>query len=182
MSESDKSISTNSRSVLVGLLFLVGLVLLVYTISVSVYSADEVGRLSSVFIASISGTLALGGTLITQLWGGGNSSSNLDRPVFYLTIPQDSAVKVPLNTSIIASSNTQLDPTTINSKTFTLKDGSNALVEGTITLEGGNALFKPKESLKPSTKYTATLSKDIRDISGRLLTIEKIWSFSTIDH
>lgn len=180
MSESDKSISTNSRSVLVGLLFLVGLVLLVYTISVSIYSAEEVGRLNSVFIASISGTLALGGTLITQLWGG-NQSSNLDRPGFFLTIPQDSAVKVPLNTNIIASSNTQLDPTTINSKTFTLKDGSNFPVEGTITLEGGNAIFKPKETLKPNTKYTATLSKDIKDISGRLLTTEKVWSFSTID-
>ena len=122
----------------------------------------------------------MGGTLITQLWGGGNQSSNLDRPVFFLTIPQDSAVKVPLNTSIIASSNTQLDPATINSKTFILKDGSNVPVEGTITLEGGNAIFKPKESLKPNTKYTATLSKDIKDISGRLLNTEKIWSFSPL--
>jgi hypothetical protein len=130
---------------------LVGLVLLVYTISVSVYSAEEVGRLNSVFIASISGTLALGGTLINQLWGGGNQSSNLDTPVFFLTVPQDSAVKVPLNTNIIASSNTQPDPISINSKTLTLKNGSNVPVDGTITLEGGNAIFKPKGI--PQTKY-----------------------------
>lgn len=178
MSESDKSVSYNSRSVLVGLLFLVGLILLVYTISVTIYNAEEVGRLNSVFIAAISGTLALGGTLISQLWGG-SSSSNSDRPVFYLTNPPDSAVRVPLDTRIIASSNTQLDPISVNSNTFTLKDGSNVLVEGTISLEGGNAIFMPKDFLKPNTKYTASLSKDVKDISGRLLTEEKVWSFHT---
>ena len=181
MSESDKSVSYNARSVLVGLLFLVGLILLVYTISVSVYSAEEVGRLNSVFIASISGTLALGGTLITQLWGA-NSSPNSDRPVFYVTVPADSAVRVPLDTRIIASCNTQLDPLTINSNTFTLKDGSNVLVEGTISLEGGNAVFQPKDPLKPNTIYTASISKNVKDISGRLLATEKVWSFHTIDN
>lgn len=180
MSENVKSVSTNSRTVLVGLLVLVGLILLVYTISVHLYSAGEVGRLNSVFIAVITGTLALGGTLISQLWGG-NSSGVLDKTVFYHTIPIDSAVGVPLDSRIIASSNTLLDPKTINTKTFTLKDDKNVQVEGTITLEGGNAIFKPKDSLKPKTKYTATIAKDVKDMSGRLLTTEKVWSFTTLD-
>jgi hypothetical protein len=180
MSEIAKSISTNSRTVLIGLLFLVGAILLVYTVSVSLYTAEEAGRLNSVFIASITGTLALGGTLITQLWGGA-SSSTTDKPVIYNTIPVASAVGIPLDTRIIASSNTLIDPTTINSKTFTLKDDKNALVEGTVTLEGGNAIFKPKDLLKPKTKYTATITKDVKDMAGRLLSTEKAWSFTTLD-
>ena len=179
MSENVKSVSTNSRTVLIGLLFLVGAILLVYTISVSLYSAEEVGRLNSVFIASITGTLALGGTLITQLWGG--NTSNLDKPVFYHTNPIDSAVNVPRDTRIIASSNTLMDPSTINSKTFTLKDDKNHPVEGTVTLEGGNAIFKPKDILNPKTKYTSTITKDVKDMSGRLLSTEKAWSFTTIE-
>jgi hypothetical protein len=39
--------------------------------------------------------------------------------------------------------------------------------------------LNPRESLKPNTKYIATLSKDIKDISGRLLNTEKICSFLT---
>ena len=30
---------------------------------------EQIGRLNPVFIAAISGTLALGGTLVSQLWG-----------------------------------------------------------------------------------------------------------------
>jgi hypothetical protein len=176
----DKSVSANSRSVLVGLLVLVGLILLVYTISVSIYTSEQVGRLNSVFIALITGILALGGTLITQLWGGGSSTTS-DRPFFYVTSPIDSAVEVPLNTKVMASSNVQLDQTTINSNTFTLKDNKlNKNVEGTVTLEGGNVIFQPKDSLKPDTKYTATITKEVKDIAGRLLGTDKVWSFTTI--
>jgi hypothetical protein len=182
---SERSVSTNSRTVLIGLLFLVGAILIVYTISVYLYTAEEAGRINSVFIAAITGSIALGGTLITQLWGGGSPTTS-DKPVLYHTEPIDSAVGVPPDARIIASSNTLLDPTTINSKTFTLKDDTEkdpkkASVPGTVTLEGANAIFKPAELLKLKTKYTATIAKDVKDMSGRLLTTEKIWSFTTRD-
>lgn len=174
------TISTNSRNVLIALLFLLSGVLLVYTICVSLYTAEEVGRINSVFIASITGIVALGGTLITQLWGG-SSSADSDKPVFYFTDPVDSAGEVPLKTRIIASSNIQLDPTTINTNTFTLKDDKNQPIEGTVTLEGGNVIFNPKESFKPNTKYTATITKDVKDLSGKSLATEKAWYFTTIN-
>lgn len=180
MSENAKSVSTNSRSVLIALFFLVALILLVYTISVHLYTAGQVGRLNSVFIAAITGTLALGGTLITQLWGG-NPSAVSNKPVIYQTTPIDSAVEVRLDSRIIVSFNTLIDQTTINTKTFTLKDDKNVQIEGTTTVEGGNAIFKPKDSLKPKTKYTATIAKDIKDMSGRLFGTEKVWSFTTLD-
>ena len=181
MSENEKSvaqISTNSRIVLLGLLGIIAAILFVYTISVSLYTAEEAGRLNSVFIATITGMIALGGTLITQLWGG-NTSSNSDKPTFYFTSPINSAVEVPLDTRIIASSNTQIDPASINTNTFTLKDDKNTQIEGTVTLEGGNAIFKPKEILKLNTKYTVTLTKDVKDVSGRTLATDKVWSFTT---
>ena len=179
MSESDKQVSSNSKSVLVGLLVLVGLILLVYTISVSIYTSEEVGRLNSVFIAIITGILALGGTLITQLWGGSSSTDSNNRSFFYLTDPIDSTVKVPLDTKVIASSNVQLDPTTINSTTVTLKDKDNKNIEGTVTLEGGNVIFKPKDFLASETKYTATITKEVKDIFGNALGKDKVWHFTT---
>jgi hypothetical protein len=171
-------VSFNSKSVLVGLFVLVGLILLTYSISVSIYKAEEIGRLNSVFIAAISGSLALGGTLISQLWG--NTSTTIkSAPHIYHTTPTNSEADVPLDTRIIASFNKQIDPLSINDKTFTIKDDKGAAVFGTITFEGGNAIFKPAGILKPSTNYIATITKDVKDISGSLLGTDKVWSFTT---
>jgi hypothetical protein len=174
-------VSFNSKSVLVGLFILVGLILLAYTISVSIYSAEEIGRLNSVFIAAISGSLALGGTLIAQLWGG-SSSSIQNSPIIYSTTPQDTATDVPLDTQIIASFNRQMDSSTVTDKSFTLKDNENTTVSGTVTLVGGNAIFKPSGNLKENIKYKATITKDVKDILGVSLAADKVWSFTTIQN
>ena len=57
-----EKISYNSRAVRLGLLVLVGFILAVFTFSVNVFSPEQSGRLNTVFIAAISGSLALGGT------------------------------------------------------------------------------------------------------------------------
>ena len=61
-------VSANSKRILWALFILVIVILLVFTITVR-YNPDLSDRLNTVFIAAISGMLALGGTLITQLWG-----------------------------------------------------------------------------------------------------------------
>ena len=65
-----EKVSHNSRAVLLGLFVLVGFILAIYTYSVNVLpSSEQFGRLNTVFIAAISGALALGGTLISQHGG-----------------------------------------------------------------------------------------------------------------
>ena len=63
---------------------------------------------------------------------------------FFISIPIDSATEVPLDIRIFASSNIQIDPTTINTTTFTLKNDKNTKTEGIVILEGGNTILNPK--------------------------------------
>lgn len=172
-----EKVSYNSKAVLLGLFALVGFVLLVFAISANIFSPDQTGRLTTVFVAAISGALALGGTLITQLWGKDTGS----KPNIYITNPKDTATGIPIDTSVTASFNKLMNSSTINSQTFKLKDDTNSGLDGTVTLEGGNAIFKPSPSnpLKPLTKYTATITKDAKDMTGNSLEADKVWSFTT---
>jgi hypothetical protein len=170
-----KKVSYNSRSVLLALFTLVGFTLAVYTYSVNVFPLEQSGRLNTVFIAAISGTLALGGTLISQLWG---TSTKPAAPSIYLTDPVDTAAEVPLNTSISAFFDMLIDEETVNPNTFTLKDDTSD-IEGTVTLEGGRAILKPSGDLKPGTTYTATITTDVKSIAGESLEKNKVWSFTT---
>src|SRR6476620_3551609 len=109
-------VSYNSRAVLLGLFILVGFILAVFSYSIN-YVPEQAGRLNTVFIAAISGSLALGGTLISQLWG----TTTTARPSIYATNPIDTASGVPLDTSVSASFNMLMDKSTFSSVTFTLK-------------------------------------------------------------
>jgi hypothetical protein len=75
-------VSGNAKIVLYGLFSLVGIAVLLYAITVtSLYPSasgtdaqqielvETLQQINSVYIAAISGSLALGGTLIAQIWG-----------------------------------------------------------------------------------------------------------------
>jgi hypothetical protein len=181
-SSSTEKITYNSKSVLLGLFSLVGFILLVFFIAIISLEPEEVGRLNPVFIAAISGTLALGGTLVSQLWGNKTGTTIELKPAVIKTIPFDTQAKVHLDTPIIASFNRIMDKETINSTTFTLKNSTNnSVIDGTIELIGADAKFTPNTPLNANTKYIAKISKDVKDISGNNLVTDKNWSFITIN-
>jgi hypothetical protein len=174
---SSEKISFNSRSVLIGLFALVMFILLVFAAAVNWYPSNDVGRLNTVFIAAISGSLALGGTLISQLWG---KSGEANLPVVYNKDPFDSQTEVPVNKQVSALFNKTMNGDTINTKTFTLKDKpSGPEIDSTVTLEGGNAILKPSQPLSPATKYTATIFRIVMDIEGNSMAGDVTWSFTT---
>ena len=130
---------------------------------------------------TVSGSLALGGTLISQLWGKQtNRTTNI--PQAYNTTPEDSPEGVSVNSPVTATFDKIMNNSTISSKTFTLKNNNTDSDEpGIATLTGGNmAKFQPSAPLKPSTKYTATITKEAKDIVGNSLAADKVWSFTTI--
>ncbi|HEX7179464.1 MAG TPA: Ig-like domain-containing protein [Nitrososphaeraceae archaeon] len=173
-----EKVSYNSRAVLLGLFVLVGFILAIYTYSVNVLpSSEQSWRLNTVFIAAISGALALGGTLISQLWG---KKTDIIEPSIYATTPSDTATGIALDTPISASFNMLMDKSTFTPTSFTLKDSKNANVSGTISVEGGNAILKPENSLNAGTKYTAKITKDVKSMTGDSLKKDMEWSFTTI--
>jgi Bacterial Ig-like domain len=168
-------VSYNSRQVLLALFALVIVILIVFTYLVIIFP-EQTGRLNTVFIAAISGSLALGGTLISQLWG----KNSVVAPSVYLTNPRDGATGIPRRPTVRAFFNMQMNESTITRDTFTLREaGSDVPVQAEVRLEGGNAVLTPAADLNGQTQYTAKISKEAKSIGGDSLDNDKEWSFTT---
>ncbi|MFD2145374.1 InlB B-repeat-containing protein [Mucilaginibacter antarcticus] len=98
-----------------------------------------------------------------------------------VTDPMDKAVDVVLNKVITATFNTAMDSTTINSKTFIVKQGA-TVVAGQIKTTSNPAVFTftPTVALAPFSVYTATITTGAADRFRTALTNDNVWSFTTI--
>jgi hypothetical protein len=71
-----------------------------------------------------------------------------------------------------------MNPSTINTSTFTLKQGNDA-VPGAVTYSGTTATFTPTNTLAAGTVYTATMTTGAKSVNGNSLAANKVWSFTT---
>ncbi|MEO6190807.1 MAG: Ig-like domain-containing protein, partial [Saprospiraceae bacterium] len=99
-------------------------------------------------------------------------------PFIISTDPANNETNVPLSKIITATFSVPMDPSTINSATFRIKQGVNT-INGTVTLNGAIASFAPTSPLNPNTNYTATISALVKDLSGTNLAQDYTWVFST---
>lgn len=99
-------------------------------------------------------------------------------PTVTLTNPLNNAISVERNKRIEATFSEEMNPLTINSSTFTLRQGTNE-VPGTVNYTELMATFIPANTLSAETDYTATLTTEIKDLAGNALTAKKEWSFTT---
>ena len=98
-------------------------------------------------------------------------------PVVASTIPAANAVNVPVGQTISATFNEEMDPSSINSTTFTVV--GTAPVAGTVTYAGTTASFNPTLPLDENTTYTARITTKAKDLMGNFLQVEYVWAFST---
>ena len=112
--------------------------------------------------------------------GGGNGSRIADTtaPTVTSTAPADLAPSIAINTNITATFSEAMNPSTINSTTFTLKQGTTP-VTGTVTYVGNTAIFHPNINLTGGLTYTATITTGAKDLAGNALAAPKTWSFIT---
>lgn len=99
-------------------------------------------------------------------------------PMVTSTDPTNLATDVFLNKTISASFNMLMDPTTINTSTFTLKQGTTVVVGG-VTYSGQKAFFKPTSNLLSGTEYTATITTGTKNVQGTALESDYTWRFTT---
>ncbi len=92
--------------------------------------------------------------------------------------PANAATGVALNKRITATFSEAMDPLTITTGTFSLKQGF-ITVAGTVTYVGGLATFTPSSNLTPSTNYNARISTGARDLAGNAIASSFVWSFTT---
>jgi len=99
-------------------------------------------------------------------------------PAVLSTSPVDKATNVSLYTKVDAIFNKALNAATVNTNTFTLKQGA-TLVPGLVTYTGVTASFTPATSLTANTVYTATITTGVRDPQNNAMISDHVWNFTT---
>ncbi len=106
------------------------------------------------------------------------STGNTLSPVVISTDPANNATGVPLNKTVTATFNMPMNPLTINTTTFTLKQGATAIA-GIVTYSGNTASFTPTAPLTLNTLYTATITTGAKNTVGTSLAANYVWTFTT---
>ncbi len=99
-------------------------------------------------------------------------------PAVTSTDPAQGATNVVLNKIIKANFNKPMDPNTINTSTFLLKDGATVIL-GTVSYTALTASFAPNVALTANRLYTATITTGAKDPSGNPLAADYTWTFTT---
>jgi len=112
-----------------------------------------------------------------------NVSVDNDLKVNY-TYPANNSQNVGMGETVKAYFTDDIDVATLSKQTFTLTDSSGVQVAGNVFYNstGREASLSPTANLKPNTVYTALLksgSAGIKDKSGKTLTADYTWKFTT---
>jgi hypothetical protein len=100
------------------------------------------------------------------------------QPLVLTTSPTPNETGVVLNKVVSATFNMPMDPATINTTTFTLKQGTTTIT-GVVTYSGNTALFTPNANLTANTIYTATITTGAHNMAGVALASNYVWNFTT---
>src|ERR1051326_358647 len=108
------------------------------------------------------------------------AAPDVTAPTVTITDPQNAATAVAFNKNIAATFSEAIDPLTISTTSFTLKQGTTP-VAGTVTYAavGRTATFNPGADLAALTTYTATITTGVKDLAGNALLNNFGWSFTT---
>jgi len=99
-------------------------------------------------------------------------------PTVSSTIPANTTTNVAISGNLAATFSEAMDPLTISTATFSLKQGA-AVVTGTVSYAGVTATFNPASDLAPLTVYTATITNLVKDLAGNALVTVYSWNFTT---
>ncbi len=99
-------------------------------------------------------------------------------PVVISTDPINNATGVALNKIVSATFNMPMDPLTLNTTTFTIKQGITPFA-GTISYSGNTAYFTPTANFSAGLIYTATITTGAKNVAGTALASNYVWTFTT---
>jgi hypothetical protein len=105
-------------------------------------------------------------------------------PVVSTPSPVNGSSNVAVNTTVTATFNESIDPSTVTAANFELRNGVSALVPASVSYNAGTrtATLTPSALLSGTTAFTATLrggATGIKDLGGNALAANVVWSFTT---
>jgi hypothetical protein len=150
--------------------------------SIAVFTPAQNFENSTLYSATLMTTVSdLSGNHIAQeyKWSFTTAALNdVTAPSVLTVIP--SAGTIDVTTAIIpeVNFNEAINPSTVNSSTFILKQGQ-SIIPGSITVSGSTAKFTPASPLNTGTLYNVNLTTGIKDLAGNALASVYSWSFTT---
>ena len=101
-------------------------------------------------------------------------------PTVSATSPANLALNVPINSKVTATFSEAMDPATLTTTSFTVKQGATS-VAGAVTFNTATktATFTPTAPLALGLVYTATITTAARDLAGTALAASFVWTFTT---
>lgn len=99
-------------------------------------------------------------------------------PTVSSVVPSAGSGNISVATCVVAIFSKAMNPGTINTNTFTVRDASNNPVSGTVNYSGNTARFTPTIPLTSSVTYTATITTGAKDVAGNGLSSDYLWNFT----
>jgi Ice-binding-like/Bacterial Ig-like domain len=122
--------------------------------------------------------IGLANRLVWTFTTGAGACSGVGAPAVVSATPANGACP---NTIATAVFNEAMDPTTLDTSTFTLTGPGTTPVNGAVTYDAASngVTFTPASALVPSTTYTATITTGAADLLGQPLASDFVWTFTT---
>lgn len=150
-----------------------------YAASKATFTPSSALASNTVYTATITtGAKDLAGNTIAANYVFSFTTKDTTLPTVNATDPVNNATGVPTNKAVTLTFSKPMDPSTITTSTFMLKQGTTA-VAGTVSYSGNTAKFTSSALLSASLVYTATVTTGAKDLSGNALAANIVWSFTT---
>ena len=149
-----------------------------YSGTIATFTPTSLFNASTVYTATVSsGAKSSSGAALSadKVW----SFTTVGLPVAGATDPLDNAIAVSQGKVVAITFSGAMDPLTITSSTFMLKQGTTSVV-GAVAYSGTTATFTPATALAVNTIYTATVTTGAKDMAGDAILANKVWSFTTV--
>lgn len=104
--------------------------------------------------------------------------ADLIAPTILVISPSDDVTGIARNKVVTAAFSEEMNASTINSSTFTVKEGSTS-VSGAVSYSGTVASFTPSNVLEAGTTYTVKITTGVKDLAGNALSADSEWTFTT---
>ncbi len=100
-------------------------------------------------------------------------------PTVSSTIPASNATGVVVSSNVSATFNKAMDPATLTTATFYIKDPSGTAVPAVVSYANNTATLNPTAPLVGSTVYTGVITTHAKDVAGTFLVSNYTWTFTT---
>jgi len=124
---------------------------------------------------------ALAPAELAAIYAAGGAGKCTAFPLVSATMPTNGATQVATNSMIIATFTKPMNPATLNTNTFQVRDANNNLLAGAITYVDSIliAVFSPAQPLAANSAYMATITTGAAAANGSYLPGNYSWEFST---